>query len=197
MRKRIANDTVMEAAIRAFSAYGYKKATLEDIAGDLGILGSSMYAYAESKRDLYEQAVRFILLRWQNRVKQAVEAENSPKSKLLALCETALTYLSEDAQFCALLKNDPSIFPMFPTADPYEDINEESVAMIERILVSGSEAGEFRTVEPRPTAEWIFSLYKGLIIHAYVQGETEYLARYMHTAIDLITNGLYLHNNET
>ena len=191
MRQKIENDKVMDAAIQAFASYGYRKATLDDVAGTLGILGSSMYAYAESKRDLYEQAVRHVLLRWQNRVKRAVEAQSAPRQQLLTLCETALHYLADDGQFCALLRGDPSIFPMFPAVDPYEEINEESVAMIERILVAGAESGAFRPVRPRPTAELIFSLYKGFIIHAYVQGESEYLERYMDAAIDLVTNGLY------
>ena len=191
MRKRIAEETVLEAAVRAFSAYGYKKATLDDVAGELGILGSSMYAYADSKRDLYEQAVRFVLLRWQNRVKAAVLEHSAPKEQLMALCRTALMYLADDPQFCALLRSDPSIFPMFPAVDPYEEINEESVAMIERILTAGQRSGDFRRMEARPAAELIFSLYKGFIIRAYVQGEEEYLGRCMDAAIDLVTNGLY------
>lgn len=191
MRKRIPNEQVMGAAIRCFARFGYRKTTLDDIAGELGILGSSMYAYAENKRDLYEQAVRFVLLRWQGRVKEAVGRQTAPKAKLVTLCETALTYLVDDTEFCALLRSDPSIFPMFPAVDPYEEINEESVAMIERILSAGQQSGDFRDVRTRPTAELIFSLYKGFIIHAYVQGEEEYLGRYMQTAIDLVTNGLY------
>ncbi len=190
MRKRIENERIMEAAVSCFSRYGYKKTTLEDVAGELGILASSMYAYAQSKRDLYEQAVRYVLLRWQNRVKDAVASVGSPQEKLLTLMRTALTYLGSDADFCALLKNDPSIFPMFPTVDPYEEINLESVAMIERILLSGVENGTFRTMDAHAAAEVIFSMYKSFIIHAYVQGESEYLEQYMETAIDLIVNGI-------
>lgn len=191
MRQRIPNEQIMCASLRCFAKFGYRKATLDDIAGELGILGSSMYAYAQNKRDLYEQTVRFVLLRWQERVKQAVGSRATPKEQLLTLCETALTYLADDTEFCALLRNDPSIFPMFPAVDPYEEINGESVAMIERILLAGQRSGDFRPVAARPTAELIFSLYKGFIIHAYVQGEEEYLARYADTAIDLVTNGLY------
>ena len=43
MRQKIENERVMDAAIHCFSAYGYKKTTLEDIAGELGILASSIF----------------------------------------------------------------------------------------------------------------------------------------------------------
>ncbi len=192
MKRRIDNDRIMDAAVVCFSKNGYKKTTLEDIAGELGISASSMYAYTQSKRDLYEQAVRYVLLRWQNRVRQAVAAASTPRDRLLTLMRTALLYLGGDADFCALLKNDPSIFPMFPAVDPYEEINGASVTMLERILAEGVESGDFRAMDTRAAAEVVFSIYKSFIIHTYVQGEPEYLERYMDSTIDLIVNGIYL-----
>lgn len=191
MKKKIENERVMDAAVRCFSRYGYKKTTLEDIAGELGILASSMYAYTDSKRSLYEEAVRYVLLRWQNRVKEAVAAVHSPREKLLTLMRTALLYLGTDEAFCALLRNDPSIFPMFPASDPYEEINAESAAMIARILETGIASGEFRALDTSAAAEVIFSMYKSFIIRAYVQEETEYLSDYMENTIDLLVNGVY------
>ncbi len=192
MKKRIEHERIMEAAVGCFSRFGYKKATLEDIAGELGILASSLYAYTDSKRDLYEQAVRYVLLRWQSRVREAVASVKSPREKLVTLMRTALMYLSGDTDFCALLKSDPLIFPMFPTVDPYEEINGESVAMIGRILAEGVSGGDFRPMNIPAVAEVVFSLYKSFIIHAYVHGEPEYLERYMENTIDLIVNGIYM-----
>ncbi len=190
MKKRIDNELIMDAAVDCFSKYGYKKTTLEDIASELGILASSIYAYTQSKRDLYEEAVRYVLLRWQNRVKEAVCKIASPREKLIALMRTALLYLSTDTAFCALLKNDPSIFPMFPTADPYEEINGESVMMLQRVLEEGVTTGVFRKMDTYAVADIIFSMYKSFIIHAYVKGEKEYLEQYMENTIDLIVNGV-------
>ena len=42
MRKKIDNEVILAASLRVFSRYGYRKATLEDIAGlkKLGIDGA-------------------------------------------------------------------------------------------------------------------------------------------------------------
>lgn len=191
MKKKIDSDLVMQAAVKCFSRYGYKKTTLEDIAGELGILASGMYAYADSKRDLYEQTVRYALLRWQNRVKENVAQAASPREKLLALMHTALTFLGGDEAFTALLRNDPSIFPMFPASDPYEEINAESASMIASILEKGIRSGDFRPLDAHAVADVIFSLYKSFIIHVCVHGDSEYLAEHMENTIDLIMNGIY------
>jgi AcrR family transcriptional regulator len=190
MRKRMSDETVLRAALKCFAAYGYKKTTLEDIAGELNLGNSSVYAYTASKRALYEDVVRFVMLRWQGNVKAAVEKRRTAAEKFRALCETALKYLSQDEAFCALLRNDPSIFPMFPEYDPYEDINADSVAMIKSILEEGQASGEFREMDASAVSELIFTMYKGFIIRAYIECEDKFMENYMSHALDLLTKGI-------
>jgi hypothetical protein len=130
------------------------------------------------------------MLRWQGKVKAAVDARMTAAEKFRALCETALLYLAEDGAFCALLKSDPAIFPMFPDADPYEEINAESVAMIARILEEGQQSGEFRALDTAAVSDVLFSLYKGFIIRAYVEHEERFMESHLAQTLDLILNGI-------
>ncbi len=190
MRKRIGDETILQAALKCFAAYGYKKTTLEDIAGELKLSNSSVYAYTSGKRALYEDVVRFVMLRWQAKVKAAVEAQKTATEKFHALCETALFYLSEDAAFCALLKNDPTIFPMFPESDPYEEINAESADMIARILDEGQLSGEFRTLDSAAVSDVLFTMYKGFIIRAYIENEDRFMENHLPQTLELLINGI-------
>ena len=190
MRSRIDEQIILDAALKVFARFGYKKSTLEDIASELGMTNTAMYAYASSKRDLYERTVSFVMKRWQSGVEQAVDAKTTAMDKMTVLCESALYYLAQDLEFCALLKSDPQIFPMFPTVDPYEEINRDSVRMIERILLFGQETGEFRTVDAPAVSEVLFSIYKNFIIHTYINSEEDYTSRYLPITMDLILNGI-------
>ena len=190
MRNKQDETVILDAALKVFSRYGYKKSTLEDIANELSMTNTAMYAYATSKRDLYEQTVRYVMKRWQSSVEQAVSEQSTAQGKLTKLCESALFYLAKDAEFCALLRSDPGIFPMFPTVDPYEEINRDSVLMIERILQFGQETGEFRAVDANGSAEVLFSIYKNFIIHTYINSEEDYTSRYLPITLELILNGL-------
>ncbi|NLI53505.1 MAG: TetR/AcrR family transcriptional regulator [Clostridiales bacterium] len=190
MRNKLDEQVILDAALKVFSRYGYKKSTLEDIAGELGMTNTAMYAYAASKRDLYERTVRYVMKRWQSGVEQAVSEKTTAMDRMTALCESALYYLARDTEFCALLRSDPSIFPMFPTVDPYEEINRDSVRMIERVLAYGRETGEFRAVDETAVAEVLFSIYKNFIIHTYVNSEEDYTSRYLPITMELILNGI-------
>lgn len=190
MRKKIDNEVILTASLRVFSRYGYRKSTLEDIASELNMTAAGIYAYAESKRELYEQTVTFALLRWQNKVKAAVALQKSAIEKISVLCDSALHYLAQDKEFSQLLKSDPSIFPMFPAVDPYEEINTASVDMVAEILALGAKTGEFRELDVRAVSEVIFSIYKGFVIHAYVQDEVEFLEKNLPQTLDLILRGI-------
>jgi len=190
MRKKIENDVILRAALHVFSRYGYRKATLEDIADELNMTAAGIYSYAESKRELYEQTVCFAMLRWQNRVRTAVDEEKSATAKLTVLCNSALNYLAEDNEFGSLLKSDPSIFPMFPAVDPYEDINGASVGIISEILTLGAKTGEFRELDIKAVSDLIFAMYKSFIIHAYVQDEVEFIEKNLPQTLDLVLHGI-------
>ena len=62
--------------------------------------------------------------------------------------------------------------------------------MRREILQLGVDAGEFREMDVGDTAEVIFSLYKSFIIQAYIQGEANYVERYMPCAYELVVNGI-------
>lgn len=55
-------EEVMVGALQVFAEYGYKKATVEDIAARLGLTKGALYLCARDKLDLYEQSIRQALI---------------------------------------------------------------------------------------------------------------------------------------
>jgi AcrR family transcriptional regulator len=192
MRKRGSIEEIYLAALKVFGRYGYRKATLGDIAAELGMTQGNLYLYVKNKKDLYQRSVGYALLRWQGRVREAVARESDPREQFVVMCRKAVEYLSLDDDFRRVLVHDPEIFPMFPRRDPYERINRNSMSMIRAILRRGIEEKRFRAVNLRTLPQLIFSIYKMFIIRMYIRAEGRAMQRMFEETLDMITKGLFM-----
>jgi len=183
-------ETIYETALSVFAEFGYQKATMADIAGRLHMTKGNLYRYAENKADLYQNTVSAALRRWQARVSESVEAAGDAKNKFLVMCEKAVEYLAVDTDLRRLLIRDPEIFPMFPTNDPFAEINAASVELIKAILRQGMAEDMFRPIDADRMAEVIFMIYKMFVIRMYIKTDDRFAHEMFEDTVDLFTQGL-------
>lgn len=169
MRKKLDNELIYTTALSLFAKYGYKKTTLEDVASALGMTNSNIYSYANSKQDLYIESVTYGIDQWQDSVRRATSGIDSATEELNVAFKSAVDYIAYNKTIQTLLKNDPSLFPMFPTVDPIEELNTWAISFIEKIIDKGIKQGEFRSVNSKEAAQLLFNFYKYFIISAFVE----------------------------
>lgn len=191
MRKKEKIEAIYNAAMGVFAEYGYRKATMGDIAEALGMTKGNLYLYVKDKKDLYDKSVGHALLRWQVLVRDAIAKEPDVRKKFLVMGEKALEYLAKDDDLRRVLVRDPEIFPMFPVKDPYLQINRNSVAMIRSILRKGIESGVFRRLNLDSLPELLFSIYKMLVIQTYVAREGKVVRRMFTDMLEVVTQGIF------
>ena len=192
MKKKEARiEEICKAALRSFSAYGYRKTTLGDVAEELGMTQSNLYFYVKDKKDLYERAVSFALEQWQQYVRTAIENEKDVRQRFLVMCRKAVEYLLEDDEVRGLLVRDPDIFPMAGDDDPYEAINNRSAEMIRGILDQGITENAFRQMDVEKTSQVILMIYKMLVIHTYIRTDEKTVREIFGHILDLMTQGLF------
>jgi AcrR family transcriptional regulator len=193
VRKKEKLEIIYSAALKVFAEYGFKKATVEDIASELGVTKGNLYLYAKDKKDLYQKSVEYALLRWQVLVRDAIARESDVRKQFMVMGEKALEYLSMDNDLRRVLVRDPDIFPLFPSNDPYARINRNSVVMIRSILKRGMDEGVFRSVNLDALPEALFSIYKMLVIRAYIVQEGAPMRKLFDELLGAITLGIYRH----
>ena len=188
MKDRDRLSEVYSAALTVFSNLGYKKATVEEIASELGFTKGALYQYAINKRDLYEQTVKFGLMNWQNKVFDAVRDETDVKKQFKDMCIKGFVYLSEDTRLKNVLIKDPSMFPMSFTSDPFKDVHNTSMDFIKNIIDRGIRDNKFREMDASFVTHFLFSIYKMLIIETYVLEEQD---SNINSVVDILTQGLF------
>lgn len=185
-------DEILDAALEVFAELGFKKASVEDIAGKLGLSPGALYRYAEDKRDLYRKAVARAFLLWQEKVEAAASRETEPLARFRVICGSAFRYLSDEPRLRKVLSRDPSLFPFFEAEDPFLEINRSSEALLESCIRDGIASGAFAPkseADIRAVGRVLFSLYVLFVQKAYV-AEEDAEAVLFERGLDLILDGL-------
>jgi AcrR family transcriptional regulator len=181
---------ILETALRVFARYGFRKTTLEDIAGELGMTKGNLYLYVKDKRDLYEKSVAHAFREWQERVAQDVEGKKDVVVRFRVMCVKAYQYLSRSEDLQRIVLRDPTIFTLSPGEDRFYSVNVAAVEMIKRLLEQGIREGRFRKMDVDPMAEFLFSIYIMFIIRTYVKSEGKPVEALFDAAVDLMIHGL-------
>lgn len=190
VKRELKYEAIYKAALKVFAEYGFKKATIEDIAAELDTAKSSLYFYVKDKRELYDKAVAYGLRLWQNKVRDAVSAEPDIVEQFRIMANKAYEYLAEDRPLQRILMRDPALFPLFASQDPYSDINRDSIAMLKAILQRGIAEGRFRPIDVDGVAQLLFAFYVMLIQKTYMFPEGPLSRIMFKDGVDLVLKGL-------
>ncbi len=190
VKRQLKYEAIYSAALKVFAEFGFRKTTIADIAAELGTAKSSLYFYVTDKRELYIKSVEYGLKRWQDKVRDAMAQETDIVKQFLVMSHKAYEYLAQDQYLHKILMRDPSLFPLYPSQDPYSDINRDSIGMLKAILKRGIAEGRFRAVNVDSLAPLMFSFYVMLIQKTYMYPEGELPRIMFEDAVDLILKGL-------
>lgn len=76
---------IIEAAIKVFGEYGYHKGKVEKIAEKAGIGKATVYEYFSSKKEIFQQMLRYVFETYIEEAQKATLGKDSARSKLMAL----------------------------------------------------------------------------------------------------------------
>jgi len=170
-KRQIRKEQIFKVALEIFGNYGYRKATLEDIAQRLNMTKSSLYRYITDKQELYELTVSFGLVQWRKNALKAIKGEADPLVQLKNYALAGLTYLDKDTDLKNILLKDPAIFPLNTKEDRFAHINREAMDIVKDILRRGVEKGCFRDMDIENTASFLYSVYVMFIIKSHVKSD--------------------------
>ncbi|MEE4197871.1 MAG: TetR/AcrR family transcriptional regulator [Bacteroidales bacterium] len=171
-RKEIRHKIVAIAS-HVFSKFGFKKATMEDIARASGMGKSSIYYYFTSKEEIFEAVVKKEAYQLSLELDQkVVNTHDNPKEKLRKYVLIRMRYLKEMVNFYETLKNDYlGNFAFTERVREKYDIEEQQI--IQNILQVGLDQGLFKLKETKITAITLATALKGLESALLIKNEID------------------------
>ena len=181
---------IFQAALSLFAHYGYRKTTVEDVAGKVGMTKSNIYFYVKNKRDLYEKSVSHALKKWRDTIATEIETVNSAKEKFAIIARRSFEYLNGHKDLRALLMKDPDIFTLSPREDRFYEVNLGAMMILKNVICQGIDEGVFYPVDVDHVTEFLFSIYIMFLIKTYVKSDGSSSDRMYEEGLALIFRGL-------
>ncbi|HPJ37464.1 MAG TPA: TetR/AcrR family transcriptional regulator [Spirochaetota bacterium] len=190
MDKVLREKGILEAAMKIFAHYGFKKATVEDVATSIGMTKGNIYFYVSSKKDLYEKTVRYGLQSWRDSIAAAIQNIEKIDERFYMMAVQAYEYLDNHEDLRAIVEKDPAIFSLSPGEDRFHDINLGAMDIMRGILHQGISADVFYPMDVHHMTEFLFSVYIMFLIRAYVKSEGSSVSIMYREGLGLMMRGL-------
>ncbi len=163
---KIINDqrkqSIMDAGLRLFSIHGYDAISVDDITKECKCSHGLFYHYFNSKLDLFESLIEYIISKWGNKL-NALDFDQKPTYAIKDITSFFLESLNDDEDAYILY-----MFLTFHLQKKLPDLKrkkDEKRTPIKRLLdliKKGQDEKEFELGEPSEYLRTYFSCLQGL-----------------------------------
>src|SRR3954453_6884769 len=87
-------ECILLAAARAFARFGFKKASVEEIAKDAGVAKGTVYLACDTKEDLFYQAVHREVRDWSAEIAKLIDVRRPADALLIEIAQAGLEYMN-------------------------------------------------------------------------------------------------------
>ena len=152
---------IVKAAQDIFARFGFRKATVNDIARAAHKAKSSIYRYFKSKEEIFQTIVEKESQILKEKIERSINAQSNPREKIRTYVITRMKVLKKLANFYSALKDEYLEHYAFIEKIRKKYLDDET-KMIEKILRTGVEQGVFMIENIELTAFAIIVALKGL-----------------------------------
>lgn len=151
---------VLRAAAQTFNRLGFRIATLDDVALELGITKAALYYYAKSKDELLSACGQLALDALEGALKESAELELNPVERLRRFFSLYADIICEDFGRCLALTETRDLAPESRMANiaARRSLN----FAVREIIRDGIRRGLIRPLDERALSIAMFDVFNGL-----------------------------------
>ncbi|MDD3686389.1 MAG: TetR/AcrR family transcriptional regulator [Bacteroidales bacterium] len=161
--KDITRENIVSAASIAFSKFGYKKTTLDDIASFTNVSKTGIYYYFKNKEEVFNEVIKKEAAKMQVLLLEAVNQESRPIDKLFAYVNARMVYMEGISNYYSALKRD--LLEQLNTINQNrEEFDKIEISILIEIFKEGNEKKDFFIENIEETAQLVMLTLKSLEI---------------------------------
>lgn len=161
MDKRKNKESIIEVARKIFAFYGYKKATLDEIASATGMGKSSIYYYFTCKEDVFRAVIETEAEIMKGKLQEAISNAKDPIEKFRQYIIIRMGIINVLANYYQAMHND-YLLSMDFVKKMREKYDQQEVELLKKIFQEGTEKGLFRIDDEELAALAVTTALRGL-----------------------------------
>ncbi|HUB08672.1 MAG TPA: helix-turn-helix domain-containing protein [Myxococcales bacterium] len=185
-------ECILTAAIRAFTRFGFKKASVDEIAREAGVAKGTVYLAADSKEDLFFQALHREVREWVGENSKLIDPRRPADEVLRDLAWATLSQVERKPLVWALLSGeDERLLPRWEGR--LDELRTLCTRNVVEVLELGIKQGIFRRdLEVAATAELLLEMQIVTLVYRSRGGpdREQRLAGLARAGFDLVFRGL-------
>jgi AcrR family transcriptional regulator len=188
---RAKKDCILRSATRAFNRFGFKKASVDEIAREAGVAKGTVYLACDSKEDLFYQALLTETRSWSADIARLIDPRTPADDLLGTVALAALDSLERRPMVRdLLLGRHHGLLPNW--GDRLDELRALGRQNAVEIVKLGIRQGRFRAdLDVDQVAELLQDLQLSTyIFHNRGDDKVERLARRLRAGLDLVLNGM-------
>ena len=189
--ERDKKECILRAACKAFARFGFKKASVEEIARDAGVAKGTVYLACDSKEDLYYQALHREVRAWVAETARLIDPRQPADRLLMNASLAGIDFLEQRPLVKELFyRQDALQLPVW--TERLDELRTLGRANVVEILKLGVKQGIFRkALDVEEVAELLHDLQIATYaFHNRGPDRGARLARRFKAGFDLVLNGM-------
>jgi AcrR family transcriptional regulator len=155
-------DDVIRAAGRLFAERGFHGTSMRDLGGELGLLGSSLYAHVQGKNELLIEVIRSGARLFQDLASRIQELDVDAATRLRLLIEGHVEIVTAHIDEATTFLNEARFLPAEERA-VIVDMRDRYESAYRAVIDEGIASGEFReALDSSVTAILVLSMVNAL-----------------------------------
>lgn len=155
-------EDVIRAAGRLFAERGFHGTSMRDLGGELGMLGSSLYAHVQGKNELLIEVIRSGARLFQDLASRVQELDADASTRLRLLIEGHVEIVTSHIDEATTFLNEARFLPEDERA-VIVDMRDRYESAYRAVIDDGIASGEFRAgLDPAVTAILVLSMVNAL-----------------------------------
>jgi len=185
----LTREQIISAASVAFSKFGYKKTTLDDIALLTNRGKTGIYYYFKSKDDIFREVIRKEAEIIKVKLSKSLANKKTPVVKLTSYIHNRMDAFEKLGNYYSAMKHELMEHLHFINLNRV-DFDVTEIEIISSILTEGVEKGSFQIDNISQVSKTILLTLKSLEIPFYGQESQNNSKELLDSLIQLLLNGL-------